>query len=761
MGINVRRNNFLERQKNSYNRIFQTSFFDTIIAVICSSFFILLFAGHYLKNYQLLSALNISKFLIIPLFSLCMYNYYRTRSKVVFFVLLSALLLTWFLGFNFAYHWDSIEHVVRAKYYLTHSYFFSTEERHSFLYLIWGGFYKLFGETESLTHLINMFLGICGIFGIYAISKELYEDLTAFIALIVSLTFPAFFLVNKWAYLDMPFTTFVITTFYFLFKYINTKSDKFLYLSFIFAFISFGTKDPGLVLFPAIFLCLFIYHHLNRKILISILSIFLFSILYFFKVMYYSKIMSEFSIVSPLTFGTDVIMIWMGFLRQEISQYIYSGIFFLSVFAFVKTEEKNKFLLYSLLVIQILLLIVCEIYPSKLGYWSLLIPSGNYLPYYILLGLSILCLLISMKLYKTRLEISRKEMAMLIWIASFSAFFIINGRIEGYGLKPLIDVSILDFRYLMPAFPALIILFSSSIAKILRSNYSEKVKFIVIFILALTLIFNFITATNWTFYCANAGNARLEGYEEISKQNPDIIYTHWPFYYAYYNEQNPDIEPTDGSFYYAYNYDIGGFTWKKDKISVSDINFPTQSLNSSSTDRNENKAYILFDTYFHSPEELMNINSKKIEAKTYLLDPFFISITEQIVNSVYTAKLESGSIIMKEGFYQVEDLGNKRFRWMTDNSTLYVYSDADSNTMFNMRVKSFRHARTLQMHINGNLASSKVIPTDFVNVKVPVSLKKGMNLIQLTVPEGSEKPADFPELKNNDTRDLSIVIQYA
>ena len=168
-----------------YCKYIQSKYFDIFSAAICAIFFLSLFVGHYFKNYQLLYSLNIIKFLIIPLFSLCIYKYYRTRSKAIFLILISALLITWFSGLDFAYRWDAIQHIVRAKYYLSHSYFNGTEERHSFLYLIWGGFYRLFGESETLTHLINMSLGICGVFAIYGIAREVYEDLTAFIALLV------------------------------------------------------------------------------------------------------------------------------------------------------------------------------------------------------------------------------------------------------------------------------------------------------------------------------------------------------------------------------------------------------------------------------------------------------------------------------------------------------------------------------------------------------------------------------------------------
>lgn len=718
----------------SYYKLPETCYFDIILAIICSGFFVSLFAGHYFKNYQLLHALNVLKLLVIPLLSLCIYRYYKTGSKTILFTLLFSLLITWFWGFDFTYRWDDVQHVARSKYYLSHSYFGSAEERHSFLYLIWGEFYRLFGESETLTHLVNMFLGICGVFGIYAISKELYDNFTAFVALLFSLTFPAFFLVNKWAYLDMPFTSFVIITFLFLFKYLNTGLDRFFYLSMFFAFISYGTKDPGLVLFPAILACLFIYHRIDLKALISISLMLLISVLYYFKVMYYSAIMAEFSIITPLTFGIDTVAIWAGFLRQEVSQYIYTGILFLSVFAFLKTEKKTRTFLYVLLLIQVLLLIISENYPSKLIFSFPLFPWGNYTPYYILLGLSVVCLLISIILRQTEINVDKRGAAMLIWAASLTAFFTINGRVVDYGLRSLLDVSVLDFRYLMPAMPALIILFSSGISKILGSEaYSEKSKFIVLLVIALTLIFNFIIATNLTFYYANSGNLRAEGYKELKEQNPEVVYTHWPFYYKN-------------------GYNIGEFAWVKDNITVKDIH-------SNYFDSTKDGTFLLFDTYCYSPDRLVEFNSKKIEAKTYLLSPLSTQITEETVNSVYIVKPERGSMVLMDGFYSVEYWDNKPTRWMGNSSTLCIYSDKNMNTTLSMKAESFYCQRTLEVYVNGNPVSTNTIPTSFVNVESSVNLRKGMNFIKLATVEGSDRPCDFPNSNPEDTRYLSVAIQ--
>jgi hypothetical protein len=450
--------------------------------------------------------------------------------------------------------------------------------------------------------------------------------------------------------------------------------------------------------------------------------------------MYYSKIMDDFSIITPLTFGTDVIMIWAGFLKQEISQYIYSGILFLSVFAFLRPEGKNKPLLYSLLAIQVLLLIISEVYPSKSFFWFPLIPLDNYLPYCILLGVLICLILLSMGICKTRAEINKSEAVMLIWIASFTAFFIINGKIYDYGLKPLIDIASLDYRYLMPAFPALIILYSSGVSKMLRLDYSEKTKFIIILVVAVTLIFNFITATNLTFYYANSGNARLEGYQYLSEQNPEVVYTHWPFHYG------------DG-------YNIGRFAWERDNITV-------RNIESDHFDTSADRIFLLFDTYFYSPEKLINSNTEKIEAKAFILNPFSTSVSEETVNSVYVVEVEKRSVVFADGFYDVEYWDDKPTRWMKSNSTFYLYADKDMNTTLSIQAESFYREKTLEIYVNGDLVSRNNVPMNyFANLASDVSVKKGMNTVNLIIPEGSDKPCDVSELNKEDTRDLGVAIQ--
>jgi hypothetical protein len=566
---------------------------------------------------------------------------------------LTSLVLVWLLGFDFAYRWDAIQHVARAKYYLSHA-FLGSAERKSIVYLIWGIAYRLFSESEIVTHLTNMFLGLIGIFGIYKIAEDLYDRFTAFVAILVSFTLPLFFIVNKWAYLDIPFVSFVIITFFFFLKYLNTERRKYLCLAIIFAFLSTSAKLPGLMVFPAMLLCLFVYKKMNIKN---------FSLV--------ALGQTELSIITPLSFGKDCIFLWLSLLNQQMQQLLCSGILLISFISLLKIKKRNNVAIYAILIAQIALFIINLYFSTKYKYDSPLFPFNNYLPQLLLLG-SLISFLLLYHVYKRiELNFGKKELFLSIWILFFMLFFVINGKVYGYGWNPILDVSILDFRYLMPAFPALIILFSSGISKILKSDCTKYLKYLSILIVALILMFNSITATNLTFYYANSGNTHLQGYDEVRNLGATIVYTHWPFYYAPQGEI----------------YDLGGLKWKRDDIEVHNIHSYTT----------QKKGYFLFDSHFYPPVNLINSKITKYDSKTYNLNPLFYEITGETVDTVYIAKVSDIPLLAKNGFRNVEKWGNTLIQWTSNNATISVYSPENRSSNLSFNVVSFYKPRTLQI----------------------------------------------------------------
>ncbi|AKB73991.1 hypothetical protein MSLAZ_0730 [Methanosarcina lacustris Z-7289] len=116
-------------------------------------------------------------------------------------------------------------------------------------------------------------------------------------------------------------------------------------------------------------------------------------------------------------------------------------------------------------------------------------------------------------------------------------------------------------------------------------------------------------------------------------------------------------------------------------------------------------------------------------------------------------------MILKDGWNPLEKLNEKPTRWVSNNATIIIYSDNTRNATLNFQAFSFYRPRTLEIYNGKTLKNRQIITTDFSRVYTPISLEKGENLIILHVPEGFERPCDFPELKNSDNRELSVAIQ--
>ena len=88
-----------------------------------------------------------------------------------------------------------------------------------------------------------------------------------------------------------------------------------------------------------------------------------------------------------------------------------------------------------------------------------------------------------------------------------------------------------------------------------------------------------------------------------------------------------------------------------------------------------------------------------------------------------------------------------------------VYSGVAENAVLKISACSLHSPKTLEVYNGKTLQGKQNISTNLSTVNIPVTLNQGKNVILLNVPEGTERPCDFPELKNNDTRALSIAIQ--
>jgi hypothetical protein len=116
-------------------------------------------------------------------------------------------------------------------------------------------------------------------------------------------------------------------------------------------------------------------------------------------------------------------------------------------------------------------------------------------------------------------------------------------------------------------------------------------------------------------------------------------------------------------------------------------------------------------------------------------------------------------MLLGDGWNRLEKWDGTTTRWVSNNATLLIYSGVAENATLKLKAGSLHSPKTLEVYNGKTLQSKQIINTNLSTVNLPITLKNGKNIILLNVPEGTERPCDFPELKNNDTRELSIEIQ--
>lgn len=115
--------------------------------------------------------------------------------------------------------------------------------------------------------------------------------------------------------------------------------------------------------------------------------------------------------------------------------------------------------------------------------------------------------------------------------------------------------------------------------------------------------------------------------------------------------------------------------------------------------------------------------------------------------------------LLGEGWNSRENWDGTITRWISNNATLVIYSGVTEDAALKFKACSFNSPKTLEVYNGETLQSKQVINTNLSTINIPITIKNGKNIIHLNVPEGTESPCDFPELKSNDTRELSIALQ--
>lgn len=115
--------------------------------------------------------------------------------------------------------------------------------------------------------------------------------------------------------------------------------------------------------------------------------------------------------------------------------------------------------------------------------------------------------------------------------------------------------------------------------------------------------------------------------------------------------------------------------------------------------------------------------------------------------------------LLNTNWYGLEYWHDVPTRWMSNNATIPVYSNEYRTTNMSLNVTSFFEPKTLQVYSGNNIVHEQNISAHFEEMEISFELNKGINIIKFYTPNGCQRPADIPELKNRDTRRLSFAFQ--
>jgi len=109
------------------------------------------------------------------------------------------------------------------------------------------------------------------------------------------------------------------------------------------------------------------------------------------------------------------------------------------------------------------------------------------------------------------------------------------------------------------------------------------------------------------------------------------------------------------------------------------------------------------------------------------------------------------------GWYSEENWNGIPTRWMPQNASLLIYADEPRPVTLQFRALGYHSEKTLIIYHDNTEIGEETIPQHFTEIKVPLSLQEGMNIIRLEVLEGCNKPSEVGN--SSDDRCLAIAFQ--
>lgn len=330
----------------------------------------------------------------------------------------------------------------------------------------------------------------------------------------------------------------------------------------------------------------------------------------------------------------------------------------------------------------------------------------------------------------------------------YAIFFITNARIFP-------DHPWWVRRYLPVVIPSAILCISYFVDWIKNLTIGKtQLNKIITIILLFFLLVPFIMADS-KIICHTEYDGAIEDVDELSnifERNSEILYV-----------RNTYTIKVALPLYYIYGKDIRPVT-----ISERSVDYISEQISS-------NKTIYLLDVIKHN--DVIRYKNESLFTEVYIswailrgmqwknYGYFFIPEgprTEKHVFSILVSKdlsdLNEFQILTSK-WHVLEHWRNIPTRWTSNNAIIFINSSENRNSTASFNVMNFYKPRTIQVYLNDELIHEQKVLTSFVEIKLPLKLKTGGNIIRFYTLDGCQRPVDIPELNNMDSRCLSFAFQ--
>lgn len=308
-----------------------------------------------------------------------------------------------------------------------------------------------------------------------------------------------------------------------------------------------------------------------------------------------------------------------------------------------------------------------------------------------------------------------------VWVMIYSTYSILFN-----------DLTVL--RFLLPQFIPLSIIFAYSMIRIVNISHKKFIK------ISLTIFYGLLIIL--------MGNQALAGAYALHETIPAPIKTA-EFIKNNYNPENVVIVSKDSYRHFQYylpNFIIINIGMEK-KMSYQDII------------SDEIYRYILDNKTILSEDAIIFDNYKEFDFKREK-----VYTKHEYVDLYQYEDLNKRSIFfIGNGWYKQENWNNKITRWMSNDAILRLYSDDDRNNILNFNTLSFNNSRTLEIYVNNIKIDQVNVTKEFNGIKIPITIKKGLNIIRFHSVEGCDVPSNIlrsnTQSINLDNRCISMAFQ--